>query len=158
PENAANMCFPSALAQDLTWATGDPLSARAFAGNVEIQIVKGVPTNVYNITYQKTVESILSGLYGSKKLQGPPLSADRLQNQMWGRPSASSYQQIVDELRAAGPNSRGLVFLEYPTGPGHVINTVNVGDTVMFPDASNANIDGTIFFPGATRVSLFRQQ
>jgi hypothetical protein len=29
-----------------------------------------------------------------------------------GIPSASSYQEIVDELRAAGPLSRGLVFFE----------------------------------------------
>jgi len=35
--------------------------------------------------HQKTVETLLSGLYGSKPLQGT-LSAERLQNQLWGRP------------------------------------------------------------------------
>jgi|GEM_PF-6207323 len=156
PENAANMCLPCALAQDLTWATGDPISARTYAGNVEIQIIKGVPTKVYNLTHSKTVETLLSGLYGSTRLQGAPLNATRLQNQMFGIPSASSYQEIVDELRAAGPLSRGLVFFEYPTGPGHVINARNVGKGVVFPDASNSNIDGSSFFQGANRVFWYR--
>jgi hypothetical protein len=90
------------------------------------------------LTHQKTVETLLSGLYGKKKLQGPPLTGQRHQAHISGRPTVSSYQGIVDELKAAGPLSRGLVFIEQapsaenPLGAGHVVNTRPVGNIKSF--------------------------
>lgn len=174
PECAPNMCFPSALAQDLTWETGDPYWAKAYKGNVEIRIVNGVPKKVYNITHQPTVEGALRGLYGNKKLKGPALAPWRAQNQLEGKPSlvtdrsgkeltgGAARRLIESDLLNAGNDSRGLVFLEYPPTAaepepiGHVINVRNVGGRIEFPDASNSNIDASSFFAGTKQVLFYR--
>ena len=167
PTCAPNMCFPSSIALDLTLETGEPLSARPatptafFAGNVEIRIIQGTPTKVFNLTHDFTIRTLLKDLYGSKPLQGPALSLQRVENQLAGIPSLSSYQDILQELRDAKSGSRGLVFLEYPAtagnpyGDGHVINAVNDRGIIRMVDASNGNLDGTSFFQNA-RVSFFR--
>jgi hypothetical protein len=174
PANAPNMCFPCALAKDLTLETGDPHWAQAYAGNVEIQQINGVPTPVYNITHDPTVHAILRDFYGEKQLQGAPLPPWRLTNQARGIPSAVTDQYgnglggvaarraIENEMKAAGNGSRGLVFLDYPptpqnpAGTGHVVNVRFVNGRVLFEDASNNNINASMFFNAAAKVSLFR--
>ncbi len=171
PECAPNMCYPSAVAQELAWATGDPHFALTFSGNVEIQIFKGVPTRVHNLTHDLTVRSMNASLFGSKALQGRPLASARLANQMRGIPSPSrsglstdppwTLDEIVDEMTDAKPGARGLVFLSYPPSPenpygiGHVVNVRNHLGKIEILDPSNSNIDGRIFFEGAT-ASLYR--
>jgi hypothetical protein len=65
-------------------------------------------------------------------------------------------------MKAAGNGSRGLVFLDYPptpqnpAGTGHVVNVRFVNGRVLFEDASNNNINASIFFNAAAKVSLFR--
>ena len=156
------MCFGSAIAQDLTWETGEPLAAIPLEGNVEIQIIKGVPRKVYNITHTPTVRALLQSLYGHKKLKGPALQGWHLAEHLQGEPSPSSYREVIDELRTAGPTSRGLVFIEQPPttenpyGTGHIVNVRNVGNRVIFRDASNANMDWEEFVQRAKHISFYR--
>jgi hypothetical protein len=155
PACAPNMCWGSAIAKDLEWETGDPHWAEAFAGNFEVKVVNGVSRTVFNTTSNLTIEMMLSSLYGAKKLKGPALTPKRLEDQKFGRATPMSRQEIIDDLKAAGPDSRGLVLIDTPEG-GHVLNARHNGSGVEFPDASNSNMDGSIFFQGATGVRFFR--
>jgi hypothetical protein len=163
PACAPNMCFPSAIAQDLTLETGNGVAAQPFAGNVTLKVVGGVPTNVFNLTTDRTVNSMLSSLYGSRRMQGPALDATRLANQRAGVPSVMpSAGAISRELEAAGPGARGLAFIEYaptaaePDPVGHVINTINNNGIAQAIDASNSGIDASTFFDGASRILFYR--
>jgi hypothetical protein len=165
PTCAPNMCFPAAIAQDLTLQTGESLASIPFAGNVTVQILNNVPTNVFNLTGNKTVESMLQTLYGAKPLQGPALDVARLQNQLLGIASEMTPTAIQQELTAAGPGARGLIFIEYPPttanpyGTGHVVNGItNSNGVAQAIDASNANMDATTFFNGASKISFYRTQ
>ncbi|MEJ0039890.1 MAG: hypothetical protein WDO68_28275 [Gammaproteobacteria bacterium] len=167
PECAPNMCFPSAFAELMSEETGEKLAAMPYAGNVETQIVKGVPTQVYNITHEPTVQALLRDFVGERPLQGPKLSTQRLENQRWGKPSSMSVQDISNELRRGGPGARGMVFIEYPPTPenplgtGHVVVARNVTNAVgvtriQFTDPSNAGMNAAVFFEGAAGTSLYR--
>jgi hypothetical protein len=188
PDCAPNMCFPSAFAQELSIETGESFAAKPFAGNFEIQIIKGVPVKVFNLTNDPTIQSLLGGIFGNKKLQGPPLSPQRIANQMVGKPTLlrrsngkamsgkEAHQAIHDEMNAAGPGSRAVVFLHGPGNQGgHVVEAIHggrvnsggsvsiikdtkgglVGD-VVFPDASNGNMDATHLIRNAQSVSIYR--
>jgi hypothetical protein len=144
PSGAENMCFPAAVAQQLTWATGEPLFAVPFEGNVGIQILDGVPTKVFNITQSPTIHAMLRGLFGSEKLQGPALSAERLANQAAGIPSVvNSVGDFVTELKNAKSGSRLMAFIDYPPSAqnayatGHVVNARNVLNKIIIVDPSN---------------------
>lgn len=162
PQCAPNMCFPSAIAQDVYWETGERLSARTFAGNVSTLTINGQATQVSNLTAQKTAETLLSSLYGGRPLQGPALAAQRMIDQLWGRPSVLGRLDIASELANAGRGSKGLVFVEYsptklnPDPPGHAFNARNVNGTIQFVDPSNGNIDATHFFTNAQQVKFYR--
>lgn len=161
PTCAPNMCFPSAVAQDLTWETGEPLSAQPFAGNVMVQIVKGVPTKVYNLTTNKTMQALLRGLYGGKKLLEPVLDSARTVNQLDGIYTEMSQTDIVNELRAAGSGARGIVVIEYPPDAdgnviGHAVNARNFQGSVFTIDASNGGIDASPMYQRATKYWFYR--
>jgi hypothetical protein len=165
PACAPNMCFPSAIAEEVSQETGVQLAAEPFAGNVTVKIVGNTPTNVFNLTSSKTIQTMLQDFFGSKRLQGPALSPQRMANQMIGQPSImQSGAEIQQELAAAGPGARGLVFVEYnptatdPNPAGHVFNVRNVNGVPMARDFSNAGIDASSFFNGVKEIWFYRTQ
>lgn len=60
----------------------------------------------------------------------------------------SGYDDIIDELRTAGPGSRGLIALTRNVGAGHVFNVVYDGNGVVF-------LDGQA--PGLARLEPFKK-
>jgi hypothetical protein len=165
PACAPNMCFESAIAEEVSQEFGQPFSAVPYEGNITEKIVDGVPTKVFNLTSTKTIETMLQDLFGSKKLQGPALSSERIANQMTGTPSPmASGAEIQQELAAAGPGARGIVFVQYnptlddPDPAGHIFNVRNVNGVPMARDFSNAGIDASSFFGGIKGVWFYRTQ
>jgi hypothetical protein len=165
PFCAPNMCFPSAIAEEVSQEFGQPFSAVPYEGNVTTKIVEGVETQVFNITDKETVRTMLQDLFGSKRLQGPALSPERIADQMVGKPSPmDSGNEIQQELRDAGPGARGLVFVDYnptaadPKPAGHVFNVRNVNGVPMARDFSNAGIDASSFFQGVKQIWFYRTQ
>src|SRR5208283_5065260 len=59
PACAPNMCFPNSIAEELSQEFGVKLAAEPFAGNVTIKIINGVKTGVFNLTGNKTIQTML---------------------------------------------------------------------------------------------------
>ncbi|MGD1064372.1 MAG: hypothetical protein ABR860_14020 [Terracidiphilus sp.] len=165
PACAPNMCFPSAIAEEVSQEFGQGFAAVPYEGNVTTKIIEGVETQVFNITGKETVRTMLQDLFSSKKLQGPALSSERMKNQMTGTPSPmDSGSEIQQELKAAGPGARGIVFVDYnpttadPEPAGHTFNVRNVNGVPMARDFSNAGIDASSFFQGVKQIWFYRTQ
>jgi hypothetical protein len=65
----------------------------------------------------------------------------------WGfKYSPASQADIVQQLEAAGPGSRGFVRIVWSRGGAHVFNAENVDGTVHFVDAQSNVVDVTRYF------------
>ncbi len=162
PACAPNMCFNYAIAEELSQEFGQKLVPVPFAGNVTIKIVDGVGVKVYNLVGNRTISTMQQDFFGSKKLQGPALSAQRMADQMTGQPSfMDSGAEIQQELKAAGPGARGIVTVVYdtPQGPfGHAFNVRNVNGVPIAKDFSNPKLDASKFFNGVKEIWFYRTQ
>lgn len=65
----------------------------------------------------------------------------------WGRGFTSGDQADIEHaFQDFGPGSRGVVYLEWKNGGGHVFNVENIGGKVYFVDAQNNTIDASKYF------------
>ena len=158
------MCFPNSIAEELSQEFGVKLAAEPFAGNVTTKIVEGVHSKVFNLTGNKTIQTMLRDFFGSKKLQGPALSPERMAEHMSGAPSPmNSAAEIQQELKAAGPGARGIVIMEYdtPEGPfSHSFNVRNANGVPMARDFSYGGRDASSYFSrsGVKQIWFYRTQ
>lgn len=75
---------------------------------------------------------------------------------------ATRVTQCVDKVSSVmnsyGPNSRGVVFVQWKTGGGHYFNVVNDNGSVRFIDGQNSSLDCTSYFSKVkpSSVAVFR--
>jgi Papain fold toxin 1, glutamine deamidase len=75
----------------------------------------------------------------------------------WGRDFTDGSQaDIQNAFEDAGPGSRGVVYLEWKNGGGHVFNVENVGGKVYFVDAQNNTVDASQYFKNGVNTSYVR--
>lgn len=75
----------------------------------------------------------------------------------WGRDFTDGSQaDIQNAFQDYGPGSRGVVYLEWRNGGGHVFNVENIGGKVYFVDAQNNTVDASRYFENGAHTSYVR--
>lgn len=75
----------------------------------------------------------------------------------WGRKFTSGGQTDIEKAFAQhGPGSRGVVYIQWKNGGGHVFNVENVGGKVRFIDGQNAGRDVADYFGQGFNTSYVR--
>jgi hypothetical protein len=110
PDKGTTNCFWVSLAQDRFWGEKIPYTAAC----------ERAPTD------EEEIERVLARQYGGKPisdLHGIDKPEEGFQRHAMGIPVPSSRAQIEAALKAAGPGSRGLIFVKMAPGmDGHAFN------------------------------------
>lgn len=75
----------------------------------------------------------------------------------WGRDFTSGGRSDIDQaFQDFGPGSRGVVYLEWKNGGGHVFNVENIGGKVYYVDAQNNTVDAAKYFQNGENPQYVR--
>lgn len=144
---AENACFPTALAQDRLWASGENLNIRGVYPNGQQDMRMG----------SGDIMKTLQRQFGGPAAQPNPALTppQRLAIQQGVPLPVSSVADIERVLTAGGAGSRGLVFFrQNANAMGHVFNARNVNGAIEFWDAPN-QWDGRNWFTGPMHEAFF---
>jgi len=123
-EGLDNQCFKVALAQAETWDSGVP----------HVPTPTGLPGATLPMSGEPEIMNALRKKYGGRPIEGFSAERQSLQDIGWGLDMPSK-QGIIDDLKAAGGDAQGIVFVkQFEGGDGHVFNVGKFGDRIVWKD------------------------